>query len=350
MGAVDVKGRSNGLERAGLPKPLPGSLSYTDWIGDLMCIQCAEPLSLHSISAAAAPTGLVCSSERCSRAGESVPLIEGVPILLPASGSIVSAADVLQRHGTAPIHRAPRTSVARHLRSMILGSRSAGNRLVGLFLDNLPSTDADRPSVLVVGGATTGPGVDELYASGVKVAAVDLYVSASITAVADAHWLPFTEGTFQGIWIQSVLEHVLDPSQVVSEIERVLSPMGVVFAESSFLEPVHEGPYDFYRFTPSGHRWLFRRFSEVSAGSSQGIGTQLALSIEYLVRGLTRSRAIGKLVKACVTPILRLIESVVDRQVSLDSSSLVHFLGIKENGHLAAADMVAYYKGSDGTR
>jgi hypothetical protein len=32
------------------------------------------------------------------------------------------------------------------------------------------------------------------------------------------------------------------------------------------MQQVHERAYDFSRFTQSGHRWLFKRFSEINAG------------------------------------------------------------------------------------
>ena len=69
-----------------------------------------------------------------------------------------------------------------------------------------------------------------------------------------------------------MLEHVLDPAQVVAEIHRVLGKDGVVFANTPFMQQVHEGAYDFTRFTLSGHRWLFRNFDLLEAGTSAGVG------------------------------------------------------------------------------
>jgi len=75
-----------------------------------------------------------------------------------------------------------------------------------------------------------------------------------------------------GVLIQAVLEHVLDPAQVVGEIHRVLRPDGLVYAETPFLQQVHAGPNDFTRFTSSGHRYLFRAFAEIAAGPVAGPG------------------------------------------------------------------------------
>jgi len=57
---------------------------------------------------------------------------------------------------------------------------------------------------------------------------------------------------FDAVWIQAVLEHVLDPVRVVAEIHRVLRPGGLVYSEIPFMQEVHEGAYDFTRFRLSG--------------------------------------------------------------------------------------------------
>jgi SAM-dependent methyltransferase len=41
-------------------------------------------------------------------------------------------------------------------------------------------------------------------------------------------------------WIQAVLEHALDPPVVVAEIYRVLKPGGLVYADTPFMQRVHE--------------------------------------------------------------------------------------------------------------
>lgn len=44
--------------------------------------------------------------------------------------------------------------------------------------------------------------------------------------VADAHKLPFKDNTFGAVFCLEVLEHIENPSQVLSEIHRVLKPKG----------------------------------------------------------------------------------------------------------------------------
>lgn len=70
---------------------------------------------------------------------------------------------------------------------------------------------------------------------------------------------------------------------------------GLVYADTPFMQQVHEGAYDFTRFTVSGHRWLFRRFSLLGAGASRGAGTASYWSLFYLLRAISGSARVAKL-------------------------------------------------------
>ena len=106
------------------------------------------------------------------------------------------------------------------------------------------------PTLLVIGGGAIGAGAEELYAApNVRVVGRDVYASSNTQVVADGHFLPFRDGVFDGVWIQAVLEHVLDPPALVAEIHRVLKPSGLVYADTPFMQQVHEQAYDFTRFT-----------------------------------------------------------------------------------------------------
>lgn len=55
------------------------------------------------------------------------------------------------------------------------------------------------------------------------------------------------------------MEHLPDPDQFVSEVRRTLRPDGVLILSVPFMEPLHEEPRDFYRFTPYSLRHLLAR-------------------------------------------------------------------------------------------
>ena len=93
-------------------------------------------------------------------------------------------------------------------------------------------------------------------------------------------------GSFDGVVVQAVLEHVLSPATVVAEIHRVLRDGGLVYAETPFMQAVHEGAFDFTRFTDLGHRRLFGRFEEIDRGVAVGPGSSLLWALRYFARSL----------------------------------------------------------------
>jgi hypothetical protein len=142
-----------------------------------------------------------------------------------------------------------------------------------------------------------------------------------------------------------VLEHVLDPATVVAEIHRVLRDGGLVYAETPFLQQVHAGAHDFTRFTASGHRYLFRRFEEITAGTVAGPGTGMLWSVDHLTRGLSRSALAGRAVRGLAFW-LRGLDSLVPPRFAADSASAHYFLGRRSEKEMTAREIVAYYRGA----
>ena len=80
---------------------------------------------------------------------------------------------------------------------------------------------------------------------------------ADVHGYADS--LPFAGGSFDTALCTEVLEHVSEPSTAVDELFRVLAPGGHVILTVPQYFPVHEEPYDFFRYTPYGVRHLFEK-------------------------------------------------------------------------------------------
>jgi SAM-dependent methyltransferase len=147
----------------------------------------------------------------------------------------------------------------------------------------------------VVGGGSVGEGSASLSAlSAARIVSFDVYGSPDTTFVADAHLIPLADASVDVVWVQAVLEHVLERSVVAGEIGRVLGVGGVLYADTPVLQPVHEGPHDFTRFTQSGHRLLFGQFDEIGSYPLGGPGALYALAVRGLVGGLARSHSAAK--------------------------------------------------------
>jgi SAM-dependent methyltransferase len=283
--------------------------------------------------------GAVCAHATC---GAAFPVLHGQPCLIDFNQSVVDR-DRLLRSGAADLGRRPRGLRRRAMQFLFGTDRSAAAAAAAMRreLAALPH----RPRLLVIGGGTIGAGAASLYQDpGIDVVAFDVYASTNVQLVADAHSLPFLENAFDAVWIQAVLEHVLEPAIVVGEIHRVLKPGGIVFAGTPFMQQVHEGPYDFTRFTESGHRWLFRRFERIDSGVSGGPGTAAIWSIRYLTAGIFRSRKIGWLAAACLFW-LRFLDYIVPEQACIDAACGVWLLGRKSSFAISPRDAIASYRG-----
>ena len=132
---------------------------------------------------------------------------------------------------------------------------------------------------------------------------------------------------------------------LLRQIHRVLRPDGLVYADTPFLQQVHDGPYDFTRFTDSGHRYLFRDFERIDSGTVAGAGTQLAWSIDYFFRALFRSQMAG-LGARLVFSWLAHLDRYLDPRYSIDGASSVYFLGRKSPSRLSPQDIIGYYQGA----
>jgi SAM-dependent methyltransferase len=284
-----------------------------------------------------------CSDRNCRYAIDGFPVVNHQPILIDFENSIFQRENFESGHGSV----LPRDDTGRNwqtrFRRFITGGNPVAVKQCAKFVTLLTRT-SQRPRVVIVGGGAIGAGARLLYEdSRIDVVGVDVYASAHTDLVADGHHLPFVAGSFDGVWIQAVLEHVLEPQTVVDEIARVLRDGGLVYADTPFMQQVHEEAYDFTRLTMSGQRWLFRRFTQLDAGAVGGAGTALVWSIRYFVRALGTS---NKLATAAALSFfwLRFLDPWTRRRANLDAASGTFILAQKSPVTLRPHDMVAYYR------
>jgi SAM-dependent methyltransferase len=266
------------------------------------------------------------AAEAASALG-AFPVVHGRPVLIDFDRSVVRRSD-LGAEGVAPlIDRKPHSGLRRAIKALFPSTRRSRANFGALIAATKAAADA--PILLVVGGGTRGEGSRDLYADpDLKVVAFDVYPSADLAFIADGHAIPLADGSVDAVVVQAVLEHVVDPARIVAEILRVLKPGGHVYAETPFLQHVHEGPYDFWRFTESGHRLLFCAFEPLARGTLGGPGLSAYWAIRALMRDLTRSRAIGGLLSLPFLP-LAFLDHALPEARQIDSANGVYFLGRK---------------------
>ncbi len=87
--------------------------------------------------------------------------------------------------------------------------------------------------------------------------------------------LPIESNSVDFVICSAVLEHVKEPDAVISEMYRVLKKGGKAWVDIPFMQPYHESPDDYYRFTLSGIKHKFKAFKINNSGSIPGSGFAL---------------------------------------------------------------------------
>jgi len=125
----------------------------------------------------------------------------------------------------------------------------------------------------------------------------------------DATHLPFAGASFDTVIATELLEHLPDPRQCLAEVARVLRPGGHLILSVPFLEPLHEEPRDFYRFTP----YSIRNLLELHGFSTQ----------EIWVRGRWWSVVVGSFLPQALYGLVNPLDAQGKRQYSAVGTVIV---------------------------
>ncbi len=265
----------------------------------------------------------------CKNCGHRFPLARGVPVLLRHDNQVFP----IEAYAHPPLQRRSVFSLVSRIipgRSLSLGYHRnllAFARALGQF---------EPAHVLVIGAGQQKAWLGSLFSTylNIDVTYSDVDARATVDLFCDAHELPFLDATFHGVLATAVLEHVLYPERVVQEMGRVIADGGMVYSEIPFMQQVHEGAYDFTRYTLSGHRRLFNQFAELSSGLVAGPGTTLAWAIEHFAICFAPGRALKLLVRACSRLMffwLKYCDLLLkDSPAAMDGASGTYFFGRKE--------------------
>lgn len=99
----------------------------------------------------------------------------------------------------------------------------------------------------------------EMIPKQLKYVGLDILPGPNVDVVGDAHELEklFGRDRFVAAFSLSVFEHLAMPWKVALELNRVLAPGGIVFTSTHQTWPVHEEPWDFWRFSRYSWQTLF---------------------------------------------------------------------------------------------
>lgn len=96
----------------------------------------------------------------------------------------------------------------------------------------------------------------------------DMRTGLGVDMVLNLHEIELVDESVGSILCFDTLEHVEYPHKALNEMYRVLKPDGIAIISSVFHFPIHDYPYDYWRFTPEAFNSLLKPFKTVFVGSS----------------------------------------------------------------------------------
>lgn len=131
--------------------------------------------------------------------------------------------------------------------------------------------------------------------------------------------LPIESDVADTVVSLSVLEHLCEPQMMLNEAFRILKPGGAMVLQVPWQWWIHEAPYDFFRYTPYGLKYLFEKagFVDVVVEPQSGFFTMWILKMNYFCLRFVRGpKLLRWLIKACLVPfwfIGQLMAPVLDK-------------------------------------
>lgn len=148
----------------------------------------------------------------------------------------------------------------------------------------------------------------------------------NVDIVADAHQLPYADGSVDVIYSEAVFEHLHSPNMAAKEIYRVLKPGKKAFVCTPFMFPYHGYPHHYQNYTMSGHKHLFEAagMKVIECGTCVGP----AYAVTNLVAVFIREYSPG---------LLRFPLRLLWGAIGVAIRPLDKMIGKRQNAHILAA-------------
>lgn len=173
------------------------------------------------------------------------------------------------------------------LRAKLLrASKILSRKGLSIFLEEQLALVRPGAKVLNVGAGGEIHDLVQIAAEkgGLFVVSTDIDPTRNPDVVDDISQSSFPDGSFDAVVIMEVLEHVRDPFRAASEIYRLLKPEGRLVLSAPFIFPLHDRPYDFFRFTKYGLAHIFCDFEVLDIRERNSWGETMLVLVARLAK------------------------------------------------------------------
>jgi len=89
----------------------------------------------------------------------------------------------------------------------------------------------------------------------------DMREGPGVDKVLNLHDIDLPSESVSTVLCLDTLEHVEYPHRALEEIHRILKPNGIAVISSVMFFPIHDHPYDYWRFTPEAFKSILKPFT-----------------------------------------------------------------------------------------
>ncbi len=94
----------------------------------------------------------------------------------------------------------------------------------------------------------------------------DMREGLGVDRILNLHHIDLADETVGAVLALDTLEHVEYPHRAMEEIHRILKPQGIAVISSVMKFPIHDFPYDYWRFTPEAFKSILKPFASSFVG------------------------------------------------------------------------------------
>lgn len=96
-----------------------------------------------------------------------------------------------------------------------------------------------------------------------KYVGADFRLGLGVDIILNLEKIDLPDESVGTVLMMDTLEHVQNPILAMQEVHRILKPNGVVIMSSVMNFPIHDYPYDYWRFTPECFNFLMQKYNAV---------------------------------------------------------------------------------------